>query len=311
MTSRRLRESTRAVRLRCVETGATYLITKKTNNDLYLLTPDPLVNQILLYTLVLKARYYGILVHGFCFMSNHFHLVITDARGTLPDFMRDFLADTSRALQIALKVKDRIWEVNRYNAVVLLDLDAAERKLVYTEINPTRAGLTPPGDWPGVSSAHYNRGEQIDADRPGVFFSKRYRPARVTLTLEPLPAAFDDEGDAAATASQRRIEELQDDELGALNEEKEAQDRLAGEKKVRALPRTTKGTRQVGGRRPEFATKNRELMEWAIQARRHFYAQHERAKQLYAEGKKRTSFPPGTYGYRVLLGVRTKRPGYE
>ena len=45
---------------------------------------------------------YGLLLHGFVFMSNHFHFVVTDRRSNLPDFMRDFVALTRFMLSTVL-----------------------------------------------------------------------------------------------------------------------------------------------------------------------------------------------------------------
>lgn len=110
--------SSRRPRVRCILAGTTYLITKKTNDDMFLLVPSTDVKRILLYALILKALRYGILIHGFCFMSNHFHLVVTDVRGRLPDFMRDFLSDTGKALQIELGEKRQIWRWCNVSSVI-------------------------------------------------------------------------------------------------------------------------------------------------------------------------------------------------
>jgi hypothetical protein len=169
-----------------VRRGTTWLITKKTNDDLFLLRPDRSVNLILLYTLLLKAKKYGLLLHDFVFMTNHFHLVVTDVRGTLPAFMREFLSESGKALKVALKTTRRIWSGDRYGSTELLDRDAAERFMVYTRVNPTDAGLTDPEEWPGVTSARWQYGDTIEAKRPDVYFDPRTRPARVCGVLEPL-----------------------------------------------------------------------------------------------------------------------------
>ncbi len=194
---------TRSRGLRRVKLGATYLITKKCVDDQFLIRPSGLINQILLYLLVEKALRYGVIIHGFCFLSNHIHLVVTDVRGKLPAFMREFLGESSKAVQRASDGDRAIWSRKRYSAVELLDLDAAERKDVYTTTNPTRSGLTKPEERPGLTSAHLKFGDLIEVERPSVYFSKR-RPKSVSMRLESVALPFE----ASETESWNRIKAL-------------------------------------------------------------------------------------------------------
>ncbi len=175
------------VRLRAVRPGAVWLITKKTNDDLFHLRPDGAVNEVLLYTLLLKLKRYELHLHGYVFMSNHFHLVVTDVRGQLPAFMREFLSESGKALKVALGTTRRIWCADRYGATELLDRDAIERALVYLRVNPTNAGLTLPTEWPGLTSCHHRYGEVIEARRADFYFDAHTRPDLVRITLEPVP----------------------------------------------------------------------------------------------------------------------------
>ncbi|MCK5797667.1 MAG: transposase [Deltaproteobacteria bacterium] len=73
---------------RPIEKGATYLLTRRCFQRQFLLAPSALTNQIVTYCLGIAAERYGIDLHAFCFMSTHYHLVATDPRGELPEFMR-------------------------------------------------------------------------------------------------------------------------------------------------------------------------------------------------------------------------------
>jgi hypothetical protein len=141
-----------------------------------------IVNAILLFLLILKATKHGMLIHGFVFLSTHFHLLVTDVEGRLPAFMDEFLSESGKALKVARKTTRRVWSGRRYSATHLLDLDAAERKLAYSLLNPLEAGLTEPEEWPGLTSARFRFGETISAERPEVYFSKK-RPGLVSLIL--------------------------------------------------------------------------------------------------------------------------------
>lgn len=306
-----LADGRRRCRLRCVKAGTTYLLTKKTREDLFLLTPSPEVNLILLYSLFFAAQRYGILIHGFCFMSNHLHLVVTDIRGRLPAFMREFLADSSKALKEEIKSSRPIWSYERYSAVSLLDLDAAERKVVYCDLNPTRAFLTEPDEWPGLTSMRWQLGAQIEAKRPGVYFSPRYRPGVIFGTLAPLPGVFTDEDeqvtDQELKASVQRVKVLRAEELAAIRNDMQRRGaKFLGAKAVRATSRDSQTDRPASTMKPRFATRDRELLWSAISDLARFAKQHEEAKQRYIAGHQKTLFPPGTYGYRELLGVRVR-----
>ena len=65
-----------------------------------------------------------------------------------------------------------------------------------------------------------------------------------------------------------------------------------------------RGNRQLMKFNPRFATRNRLLLHEAIDRARQFEADHDRALSQFLSGNLRVLFPEGTYGYRVLLGVR-------
>ncbi|MCA8961052.1 MAG: hypothetical protein KDC38_11095, partial [Planctomycetes bacterium] len=288
--------SSKLPRLRRIEPGSTYLITKKTNDDRFVLRPSEELCQVLLYVLVDKACRHGILLHGFCFMSNHFHLVLTDPKGRLPAFMGEFLTDTSKAIQVLLGDDRRVWSPRRYDSVKLLDLDATERKIAYTILNPLQAGLTEPRDWPGLTSARWRFGETIVATRPEGYFSRRYRPARVSIELIAPASAS---GEVEIEESCRRIAAIVDGAVEeAKCERKRAGEKLSGARRVRDTSRETRCPASKGTFNPRFASLDPALRAAAVADDRQFRQEHEEAKRRYIAGKPRAVFPPGTYGYR-------------
>lgn len=306
-----------AVRHRRVEPGCTYLITKKTNDDLFWLAPSALVNSILLFLLILKATKHGMLIHGFVFLSTHFHLLVTDQKGRLPAFMGEYLSESGKALKIARKTTRRVWSGRRYSATNLLDLDAAEREIAYILLNPLEAELTEPEEWPGLTSARFRFGETISAARPEIYFSKR-RPGLVTLILAPLvhafPAGPESQGSSserasdAAEASAARIRDLVEVGRAAIHRRLDRENRwLAGVERVLRTRWTRRSTHPIGNLNPTFATRDAKRLEAAIDEMRQFEKDHDAAKHRYTAGQHRTLFPSGTYGYRVVLGVRVAK----
>ena len=63
---------------------ATYLISRRILRRHFLLRPDAAITGIILYTLAVSSRLFGVEVHAVCAMSTHLHLVVTDVQGVLP-----------------------------------------------------------------------------------------------------------------------------------------------------------------------------------------------------------------------------------
>ena len=319
--------------LRCIRKGLVWLLTKKTNDDRYILRPDGTIDLAFLYLLILKLNKYGLLLHAFVVMSNHIHLVVTDVHGKLPKFMCEFLSESGKALKLALDTTCRVWSGDRYSAVEILDRDAAERAIEYCQTNPTRAGLTLPKDWPGLSSAHYEIGDTLRAERPEFYGSKK-RPDVVECVLSPLPRMIgesEDEvldrealsrskpgSDGEAKIVERQCSRLQRAVEGRVEKRvaeilekraKEGRGPLAGRGAVRQVPREKRGNHPFRRIRPKFMTKDHELMEQAKEGYKAFCVAHYDAKERYVAGETKTWFPHGTYGYRELLGVNVRSGG--
>ncbi len=286
----------------------TYLLTKKCFDERFLLKPTSKCRKALRYELARRAKQYGIDLHAFCFMSNHFHLVVTDRRGNLPAFMRDFLTNTSKALQVALKVDCPIWSSKRYNSVRLLDLDAAVRKIAYTLLNPTYAELTRPKEWPGVTSILCALNQPETVRRPNFYFSKRYCPDTVELEIVPVSPKFGLSGRRQINACEESIAQMITGTARSITAEAKRKGRtFAGAKKVRAMPHTKRGKRERGERNPRFATRDKALLKEAIRDWKEFERAHMLAAEKFRRGQRKALFPYGTYGYKVVLGVRVSR----
>ncbi len=78
--------------------GETYLVTRRCYQRTFRLRPCPDTNRVFLYCLALAAKSTGVLIHAACVMSNHHHLVVTDVRGVLPDFLRELHRLSAKAL---------------------------------------------------------------------------------------------------------------------------------------------------------------------------------------------------------------------
>jgi REP element-mobilizing transposase RayT len=181
--------------------GTTYLVTRRCAERRFFLRPSNLTNQVFLYVLALAARRFGVQVHAFCAMSNHFHLLVTDPDARLPDFERYLNSLLARALNCALGRWEHFWAPNSYSAVALRTPQDVLNKAGYVLANPVAAGLVPQArQWPGPWSAPEQIGAiAVPVQRPAIFFSpKGYAPATASLQLVAPP------GFASARRSGRR-----------------------------------------------------------------------------------------------------------
>ena len=120
---------------------ATYLITRRTILRHMLLRPDRLMNQILVYLLAVTAHRNGLQVHAFCAMSDHIHLVVTDERATLPDFLQAFHRMVALCTQVLRRWDASVWDHSPTSVVRLKTLAAVVEKIAYVLANPVAAGL--------------------------------------------------------------------------------------------------------------------------------------------------------------------------
>ena len=69
--------------------GTTYLLTRRCTQRRFMLVPRGIVPKLFGYCVALAAERHGIQVHAITTMSNHYHAVVTDPHGRIPQFCRD------------------------------------------------------------------------------------------------------------------------------------------------------------------------------------------------------------------------------
>ena len=89
--------------------GTTYLVTRRCTQRQLLLRPSPTIGAIFLYVLAVAARRFGIRVHAFCVLSNHYHLVVTDPGAQLPAFGQYLDSLVARATNASLGRWESFW----------------------------------------------------------------------------------------------------------------------------------------------------------------------------------------------------------
>lgn len=287
----------------------TYLLTRRCSERRFFLRPSKAVNDIIRYILAVAAERYGVVIHAYCVLSNHLHLVVTDIKGTLPGFEQYLDSLVARAINALHGRWEFFWAPGSYSAVKLLAPDDVLSKIAYVLANPVAAGLVRRGaEWPGLWSAP----EQIGAGpvivkRPDHFFrAEGNMPATATLELV-CPPGFE-----SVEAFRRQLVTA----LTALEDETARETARAGRsflgarkvlaQKPGAWPIPGEPRRELN---PRIAGRDKWKRIEAIARLKDFIKAYRIARLAFTGGLRETIFPPGTYWMRVAYGVRCAGSG--
>ena len=117
------------------------------------------------YRLYLILQYvverFGCRIHGFCFMTNHIHLVVQSGDVSLSRIMQNLTLRFTKWVNYTQSRTGHIFQ-GRYKAL-LLDADAYLMELVrYVHLNPVRAGMVAsPDDYPWSGHHAYMGKEKL------------------------------------------------------------------------------------------------------------------------------------------------------
>jgi putative transposase len=293
---------------RPIHPGTTYHITRRCTQQEFLLRPSAITNSILLYMIAVAAERTGVIIHAFCAMSNHLHLVLTDVCGRLPEFEHLLDGVAARALNVALGRSQALWDDDGYIAVVLATPQAVIDATAYVLANPVKAGLVASGrEWPGLwSTPELIGGEPIVAERPRVFFRKDgLMPASVPLRLEPPPGFAADEFRAAVLSALAVHEENARVAVAGSGR------RFLGPRRILAQKTTTRPARPAERRKlkPFVATRDKARRLEELERRSEFLARYRAAREAFLRGVRDVVFPAGTYWLRISCGVLCEATG--
>jgi hypothetical protein len=252
--------------------------------------------------LAVAASKTGVLLHAVCFMSNHWHGVLSDPFARLPEFLEHFHRLFAKAQNASLGRWENLWSSDKTSVVLLVsDADVLE-KMAYTIANPTVAGLVrSPREWPGVITARV--GERLAVDMPDVFFDPEGAlPHTVTLefTRPPIYTQLETAVLARhlAVAVERHVREARE-HLAKQGR------RFIGAKAVLqqsfdAVPKTIEPRRNPN---PRIAAAHTPERVQAIRRLLAFLRDYRAAWLAWRDGNRARVFPAGTYALRVYARV--------
>jgi putative transposase len=280
--------------------GTIYLVTRRCARRQYLLRPSRATNQVFLYLLALAAERYGVQIHAYCMMSNHYHLVVTDPDARLPACLQFLDGLAGRAINALLgRQEDFFWGPDSFSAVELASTEAVIDKAAYTLANPVAAGLVRSAHrWPGPWSCPEAVGaDELLVKRPSHFFDpKGSMPDSVSLRLStprgfPSAEAFRRQLRGALAAREADAVKKVGTFLGAA--------RVLAQKPT-ARARSMEPFKETN---PKVAARDPGTRVAALQRLVSFLVEYRAALREWRQGRKEVLFPVGTYQMRVAYGA--------
>jgi putative transposase len=288
---------------RRVVAGAIVMVTRRCLDRMCLLRPSKATNELFEYILAVAAGKYGILLHAWCVLSNHFHLVVTDPERKLPKFEQYLDALVARAFNAMYGRWDYFWTAGSYSAVTLLTPKDILDKMAYVLANPVKAGLVRRGEeWPGLWSAPERIGGcPIHARRPKRFFREN-GPMPETAQLEVVsPPGFES---VEAFRMQLAAALREREEQAARELATEGRSFMGAARVMSQKPSARPGQGEPRrGLNPRIACRDKWRRIEALQRLKEFRIAYREAWMAFARGVREAVFPYGTYWMRVTWGV--------
>ncbi|KYF57015.1 transposase [Sorangium cellulosum] len=288
--------------------GATYMITRRVLRRHLLLRPDASITQLLVYTLAVSARRFGIEVHAFCAMSTHLHIIVTDTKGVLPRFLQFFHRIVALGTKVLRMWEGPVWDHEATSVVQLLTRAALVEKIAYVLANPVAAGLVLYArEWPGAKVDVRELGcGVLRAARPSVYLDPENPqwPEETTLPIA-LPPLI--EQDSAEGFRQQVAAEIERQEAQAHAEIQGQGHRFLGAEQATEISPYERATsfEALRDRNPTFAVGRGQEDAWRIAsaAVRTFRASYRAALERWRAGVRSVLFPAGTWWMRTFHGA--------
>ncbi len=314
-----------ATRPRQIKKNQLVDITVKAVGDSFRFLPTVEVRQSLLFVFAWMAGKYGLLIHEFEFMSNHFHFIATDVRGELPNFMRDL--NSNLAIQLnALRGTSGSNIEKGYLQILISDVGKLLDKAVYILCNAVSANLVArTKDWKGPNSLSMDYAAPLVIERPkcGIWKEsrapkpksrfesrgrRRYRgrskaPERAQLILHRPPGMMPECSDGQVRQQIRDAVVQREVELA--EERRRTGRKVLGMKGVlmQHFLDTPRRSRVLFETKPRVSGRDRRKRREALAAILEFEAEYRKARDAWLGGHRETVFPHGTWLMRVRFGV--------
>jgi REP element-mobilizing transposase RayT len=297
---------------RQVVPGQTVFLTRRTERRQFLLRPDGLLNQVFLYLVAFFANKFSMQVSAIQVLSDHYHMVLTDVLGLLPDFRREFNRVLALCVKVLRKWDGTVWEPGKASVVACTTAQAEAQQMVYTWLNAVRAGLVADArQWPGVTTGLDDLdGPALLVKRPNVWLNPKSGkwPEQIELRLT-LPAKLAALGKREARRMLRAELERQ---LGEAQQQRRKHKwKVLGPKRCQKVSPYARATtwEPLRSRNPVLAAGRgcRELLRAAKEQLYEFRQAYREALDKWKAGQRQVQFPYGTWAMVQHHGARVRR----
>jgi hypothetical protein len=289
------------------DSGSLVEVTQRTLQGRLLLVPSPLLNDIVLGVLGRAQRLHPLEIHGYSFLTSHFHLLVTAPNALqLALFMGYFSSNLAREIARLTGWDEKVWG-DRYHAILITDEEAAQMaRLKYVLANGCKENLVArPQDWPGAHCAGplvegrteaegtwYDRTREYVLRRQKKALSETDYTTRETVRLTPLPCWKH----LSPEAYRKRIADL----IEAITEEAQIARSRSGAQPLgpEAICQQTPGTRPEKLKKsaaPRFHAFRKTARRMLYEAFATFVAAFREASEKLRKGETNVRFPVGSF----------------
>jgi putative transposase len=140
--------------LRIIYPGAYYHVTSRGNEQKDIFKSQKDREKFLEYLESATERYQAV-IHAYCLMSNHYHLLLETPAGNLPQIMRHINGAYTTYFNVKRKRAGHLFQ-GRYKAILIEFDEYAAELTCYIHLNPVRAGIvTSPEEYRWSSYRRY------------------------------------------------------------------------------------------------------------------------------------------------------------
>ncbi|HEY0707830.1 MAG TPA: hypothetical protein VGG33_13585 [Polyangia bacterium] len=284
--------------------GRVYLVTRRCTQRQFLLRPDAETNNAFIYCLGYAAQRAAIKIVAFLASSNHYHAVVIDSDGRIPQFLEEFHRLVARHQNALRGRSENVWSTEQTSLVELVGESTALAKVIYTLANPVKDHLVAVAHhWPGASSLRAtSHGETVSARRPLRFFRKEGQmPPTIKFRCHRIPGWEKMADDLYAAAINDGIKEVET--IAAADRQRTGRS-LLGRKAILGQSPNERPTSVP--KKSSAHQKVASLSGWMkAEARarlKAFRAAYEAARQAWLQGE-RILFPQGTWWLKRFAAV--------
>ncbi|MBO6938164.1 MAG: hypothetical protein JJ863_24565 [Deltaproteobacteria bacterium] len=292
----------------CHLAGDHYLVTCRVLLRRYLFKPDRAITGAFKYLLGEYARRHGVRIFAVCVMSTHYHLVVLDTRGVLPNFLRDVNWSVANVVKARYRTSGAVFE-QELSKVKLHGAKAVVDKIAYMLANPVAAAaVRDPREWPGLRTRLADMGRTvIRGTRPEHYSGRRKTMAPdASFAVEMPPVVLEEYGvdgakKALADALEARVAEAR------AEVRRKGWTYLGAKRAASVSPFKQAVAFEVyGARNPDLSTYGSSSEEASTVKREYiaFHRAYQHCRERMLRGETDLRWPPGTWAMVQHFGQR-------